>query len=66
MGISNSTKLIISVSNNPTNFGVTIYNYIFSKMNLNYIYLPFKIDDERKVINIIRDLNLVGVVFFTI
>lgn len=60
MGFNNNTKLIISVSNNPTNFGVTIYNYVFSKMSLNYIYLPFKIDDEKKVTNIIRDLNLVG------
>ncbi len=60
MELSNKTKLIISVSSNPTNFGVTIYNHIFSKLNLNYLYLPFKTEEDKNVINAIRTLNLVG------
>ena len=60
MKLDNKTKLIISVSNNPTNFGVTIYNYIFSKLNLNYVYLPFKFEDDESVIRLIRSLDVVG------
>ena len=57
---NNSTKLLISVSGNPTNFGVTIYNYIFKKLNMNCIYLPFKIINANDVIEIITKLDIYG------
>ena len=60
MRFNNKTKLIISVSSNPTNFGVTIYNHIFSKLNLNYVYLPFKSEDEVSVISSIKNLDIIG------
>jgi len=57
---NNSTKLLISVSNNPTNFGVTIYNHIFDKLKMNFIYLPFKISNPNDVIEIITKLDIYG------
>ena len=29
--INNKTKIILSVSNNPGNFGASLYNYFFEK-----------------------------------
>tara|TARA_B100000900_G_scaffold258831_1_gene220601 strand:+ start:8191 stop:8967 length:777 start_codon:yes stop_codon:yes gene_type:complete len=60
MNFSNKTKLLISVSANPTNFGVTIYNYLFNKLSMNYFYLPVKITDAQNVVNSIRSLNIHG------
>lgn len=60
MNFSNKTKLLISVSANPTNFGVTIYNYLFNKLSMNYFYLPVKTTDAQNVVNSIRSLNIHG------
>ncbi len=60
MRFSNNTKLLISVSNNPTNFGVTIYNYLFEKLNMNCVYLPIKISNASQVVSSIKSLNIYG------
>ena len=56
----NNTRLLISVSNNPTNFGVTIYNYLFDKLNMNYIYLPFNSVHAEGIASSIKTLSLYG------
>ena len=58
--INNKTKIILSVSNNPGNFGATLYNYFFEKKKLNLIYLPFKFSDKNKLINVIKNFDLFG------
>ena len=63
MNFSNKTKLLISVSANPTNFGVTIYNYLFNKLPMNYVYLPIKISNAQDVVNSIKSLISMVVVF---
>ena len=60
LSINNKTRLIISVSSNPTNFGTTIYNYIFDQLNLNFIYVPFRLTDSQQVVSVIKTLDLVG------
>ena len=57
--INNKTKIILSVSNNPGNFGASLYNY-FLKKKLNLIYLPFKFSDKNKLINVIKNFDLFG------
>ena len=42
MKINNSTKIIISASSSPGNFGSTLYNKFFKTLRLNYIYIPMK------------------------
>jgi len=56
----NNTRLLISVSNNPTNFGVTIYNYLFDKLNMNYVYLPFNSVHAEGIASSIKTLSLYG------
>ncbi len=60
LNFNNKTKLLISVSNNPTNFGVTIYNYLFNKLSMNYVYLPFNVSNAENVISSIRTLDIYG------
>ena len=58
--INNKTKIILSVSNDPGNFGATLYNYFFEKKKLNIIYLPFKFYDKNKLISVIKNFDLFG------
>lgn len=60
MKINNKTKIIISASNTPGNFGSTIYNEIFRQKKMNYIYFPIKISDEKDVLKAIKIFNLSG------
>ena len=60
MQFNNKTKLLISVSSNPTNFGVTIYNHLFKKLNMNFVYLPFNMTNAENVISIISKLSIHG------
>ena len=41
--IDKDTKLFISISRNPRNFGTIIYNQIFKIKKINAIYKSFKI-----------------------
>ena len=57
MQFNNKTKLLISVSSNPTNFGVTIYNHLFKKLNMNFVYLPFNMTNAENVIVLFQTFN---------
>ena len=58
--IDNKTKIILSCSSNPSNFGCKIYNYIFRKNSLNYLYVPIKTTNAKTIINTIKEFNLHG------
>ena len=60
MNINKETQLFISASQNPGNFGATIYNQLFDVYNINAVYLPRKITDEIKLIEAIKTLNIRG------
>ena len=60
MKINRDTKIIISASSRPGNFGATLYNEIFKKEKLNYVYIPVKFTNARKLLDTIKNLNIYG------
>ena len=59
--INKDTKLFISISRNPSNFGTIIYNQIFKIKKINAIYKSFKIKNVKNLKQTILFLNLQGV-----
>jgi len=41
--IGKDTVLCISISERPSNFGATLFNPLFRKMGMDYVYLPVKV-----------------------
>lgn len=61
MNIGKDTKICISVSQNPGNFGATIHNELYKKFNLDYIYLPLSTKNIKNTISWVRNTpNVVG------
>ena len=60
MKINKETKIILSASSKPGNFGATVYNEIFKIKKLNFIYLPVKFDEPKKLYEVIKSLNVKG------
>ncbi len=60
MIINKDTKICISISNTPSNFGTTIHNAGYRALNLNYLYKAFKVLDLEGVITAIKTLNIRG------
>lgn len=61
--INNKSKLCISISSSPSSLGSFIHNYLYEKLNLNYIYFPIKINSTnalRNTIKFIKDVNITG------
>lgn len=58
--INKNTKLFISASGSPGDFGATVYNRLFKKFGINAVYLPRKITDETKLIESIKTLDIRG------
>ena len=58
--IDNQTKLYISVSKNPGNFGASIYNYLFAEHGINAIYLPRQASSPSDLIKGIKSLGVHG------
>ena len=58
--INKDTKLFISISSNPSNFGTEIYNSIFKKFKINAIYKSFKVRHIQGLRKAIVFLNLNG------
>tara|TARA_B100001996_G_C18627563_1_gene580415 strand:- start:578 stop:1396 length:819 start_codon:yes stop_codon:yes gene_type:complete len=52
--------LCISISKNPSNFGYIVHNAGYKELNLNYFYLPFKIDNLQSAIQSIKTLGIRG------
>lgn len=58
--INNKKKIIFSCSSNPSNFGCKIYNYIFKRYNLDYIYIPIKTIEPVLICNTMKGMNIYG------
>jgi len=58
--INKDTKLCISISEKPSNFGNTLHNELFKELDLNFIYKSFKIKNLKGAIDAIRVLNISG------
>lgn len=58
--INKETKLFISAAQSPGNFGATLYNKLFNIYNINAVYLPRKIINEKKLIEAIKTLDIKG------
>lgn len=60
MRFNNKTKLFLSASSSPTNFGVTIYNQLFKTYDINAVYLPRKVITANELIDSIKCLSIAG------
>ena len=60
MKINNKTELYLTASSMPSNFGVTIYNELFSIYSLNKLYMGRSILDAKKLIDTIKFLDIKG------
>ena len=60
MKINNQTKVYISASAKPGNFGATVYNNLFKKMGMNCIYIPRVFSDAKKLIEAVKIMNIMG------
>lgn len=60
MKITNKTELYLTASSMPSNFGVTVYNELFQKYNLNKLYLARNITDATKLVETLKFLDVKG------
>lgn len=60
MIIDNKTEVYFSASSMPSNFGVTIYNHLFTSLGLNKIYIARSVVDARGLIEAIQTLGIKG------
>ena len=58
--IDKNTKICVSFASNPGNFGNYFHNYLFDKLNLNYIYKSFKTDSIKLSLLSLRNLGIRG------
>ena len=56
--INKDTKLFISLSSNPSNFGTTVYNKLFKEFKINAIYKSFK---ATKIISLKKNINFLDI-----
>lgn len=60
MKINNQTKIYISASAKPGNFGATVYNNLFEKRRMNCIYIPRVFSDPKNLIDALKIMNIMG------
>lgn len=60
MPINKDTKLCISISARPSNFGTTFHNYLYQKLGLDFIYKAFQVDDIEHAVKGVRALGIRG------
>lgn len=58
--INKNTKLCISLAIHAGNFGTLFHNYLYEKMQLNYIYKAFATENLKEAIGGIRAFNIRG------
>ena len=61
MKIDKDTVVCISLAKKAGNFGTSIYNHVFQKLELNFIYKSFSTDDIVSAINGARALGIKGI-----
>lgn len=57
---SKKTKLCISVSSKPGNFGNRFHNFFYQRKKLNFVYMSRKLNNINNLKKIIMDLNIIG------
>ena len=62
MKLTKDTRVCISISERPGNFGSAVFNAAFQALSLDYIYLPFQVlpPDLGRAIDAIRVFNIRG------
>ena len=60
LDINKETRLCISISARPGNFGAAVHNAAFEASGLNYCYLPFGVQNVADVLTGVRALNIRG------
>lgn len=60
MPINKDTKLCISISARPSNFGTTFHNYLYQKLSLDFIYKAFQVQDIEHAVKGVRALGIRG------
>lgn len=58
--INKDTQLCMSLSGRPGNFGTRFHNYLYEKLNLNFIYKAFTTQDIEHAVKGIRALGIRG------
>ena len=58
--IDRDTKVLLSASSAPSNFGVTIYNELFRRRGVNAIYLARRATDAARLVAGLRALDIAG------
>lgn len=58
--IDSNTRICMSLSQKPGNFGNLFHNFLYRELNLNYIYKSFAVEDLENAIRGIRALNITG------
>jgi len=58
--INKDTKIFISLSSNPSNFGTTVYNKLFKEFKINAIYKSFKVNEIADLKKNINFLDIKG------
>ena len=58
--INNQTKIYISASSKPGNFGATLYNYLFREYKINAVYIPRMAGEAGELISSIKALGIDG------
>ena len=60
MLINKDTRLCISLSGRPGNFGTRFHNYLYQKLGLNFVYKAFSTDDIEHAVKGVRALGIRG------
>ena len=58
--INKDTKVCISISKKPGNFGTILHNSLYNELNLNFIYKSFSVKSIHDAIKAIKTLNIKG------
>ena len=61
MRISKDTVVCISLAKKAGNFGTTVYNHVFQKLNLDFLYKSFSTNDIVSAINGARSIGIRGI-----
>jgi len=60
MALNKDTRLCISISSHPSNFGTILHNHAYEELGLNYLYKAFQITELEGVLVGIKSLNIRG------
>lgn len=58
--INKDTQLCMSLSSRPGNFGTRFHNYLYEKLNLNFVYKAFTTTDIEHAVKGVRALGIRG------